>query len=61
MAELAIRKAAASDLPQILQMMCDDTIENIQVAKDRQNSGIGTQLMEYAIDLAKRTGAPFCS
>ena len=31
------------------------TIENIRVAKNKRNSGVGTQLMEYAIDLAKKS------
>ncbi len=29
------------------------TIENVRVAKDRRNLGIGTLLMKYAINLAK--------
>ena len=32
------------------------TIENVRVAGDRRNAGIGTQLMEYAIHLAKEKG-----
>ena len=32
------------------------TIENVRVAEDRRNAGIGTQLMNYAIDLAKEKG-----
>lgn len=32
------------------------TIENVRVAEDRRNAGIGTQLMDYAIDLAKEKG-----
>lgn len=32
------------------------TIENVRVVEDRRNSGIGTRLMDYAIDLAKEKG-----
>lgn len=32
------------------------TIENVRVIEDRRNKGIGTQLMNYAISLAKEKG-----
>ena len=32
------------------------TIENVRVAKDKRNLGIGTLLMKYAINLAKENG-----
>ena len=114
MLNLIIREATSEDLPQIIQLMCDDTlgglresytvpllkcytdafdnivndknnillvacndknvignlqitftqylshkgseratIENVRVAKNKRNLGIGTLLMEYAINLAK--------
>lgn len=117
MLDLIIREATSEDLPQIIQLMCDDplgntrekytvpllkcytdafnnivndknnilivacynknvignlqitftqylshkgskraTIENVRVAKDKRNLGIGTLLMKYAINLAKENG-----
>ena len=32
------------------------TIEKVRVVEDRRNAGIGTRLMNYAIDLAKEKG-----
>ena len=32
------------------------TIENVRVASERRNLGIGTKLMQYAINLAKERG-----
>lgn len=117
MPDFVIREAVLDDLPQIIQLMCDDTlgsmreeytipllecytdafdniakdpnnillvvcdgervighlqitftqylshkgskratIENVRVAGDRRNSGVGTWLMKYAVNLAKENG-----